>query len=80
MTITYQTIINEVNKIPVDFLQDVYKILHSFSSKIESHKQNKKEILELAGSWSDLSDNDFKDIMSEIHRNRTEMFNRNIEL
>ena len=80
MTITYQTIIEEVNQIHVAFLQDVYKILHSFALKVEHSKQNREKILELAGSWSDITDADFNDIMSEIKNDRNEMFNREIEL
>ena len=75
MTITYQTIIEKVNQIPVVFLQDVYNILHSFSSEIEHRKQNRGNILKLAGSWSDISKEDYKDLMSEINRSKKEMFN-----
>ncbi|MCF8373911.1 MAG: hypothetical protein K9H64_19970 [Bacteroidales bacterium] len=80
MTITYQTIINEINRIPVNFLPDVYNIVHSFTSKIETKEQNRKNILQFAGSWSDMPDEKFNDMMDEIHRNRKEMFSKDVQL
>lgn len=80
MTITYQTIINEINHIPLAYLQDVYKIIQSYSLKDDFQTQNRKKILEFAGSWNEMSDEDYKDIMSEINRSKEDMFNREIEL
>lgn len=80
MTITYQTIINELNQIPLAYLSDVYKIIHSYNSKIEQRQTNREKILEFAGSWSDIPEENFKDIMSEIHCSKEKMFNREIEL
>ena len=73
MTITYQTIINEIKRIPVHFLPEVYKIVHSFSTmmeKIENQEQNRKNILKFAGSWSDMPDESFNDMMAEINSSR----------
>jgi len=80
MLVTYQTLINEINQIPVSFLQDVYDLLHTYQVQINQKEQNRKKILEYAGDWADLSEQDFLDIKAEIERNRNEMFNREIDL
>jgi len=80
MVITYEKIVNEINQIPVAFLQDVYELLHNFHIQINQKEQNRNKILQFAGSWSDLSENDFADITQEIQRNRNEMFSKEIDL
>jgi len=80
MNVTYQTIINEINQIPVMFLQDVYNLLHTYHIQINEKEQNRNKILRFAGSWADLTDNDFLEITTEIKRNRNEMFSREVEL
>jgi len=80
MLVTYQTLINEINQIPVSFLQDVYDLLHTYQVQINQKEQNRKKILEYAGDWADLSEQDFLDIKAEIERNRKEMFNKEIDL
>jgi hypothetical protein len=79
-TVTYQHIINELNQIPVDFLLDVYNMLHSFKNKIDDRSTNRLNVLQFAGSWNDMSDDDFSDYKSEIERSKNEMFNRIIDL
>ncbi|OQX99436.1 MAG: hypothetical protein B6I24_02630 [Bacteroidetes bacterium 4572_128] len=80
MTVTYQTIINEINQIPVFYLQEAFQILHSFNEKIADKKANRNQILSLAGTWNDMSDKDFQDMINEIKSNRNEIFSKNIEL
>ncbi len=82
MTITYQTLINEINKVPVIFLQDVYNIIHSYNSAtVEKHEEsNKKNILKFAGSWSAIPDKEYDEIMSKIENTKSEMFSREVKL
>lgn len=40
MEITYQTIINEINHIPVSYLEEVYRLLHSFNSEKEEENND----------------------------------------
>ena len=80
MYATYQTIINEINQIPVVFLQDVYNILHNYHVRVNQKEQNRSRILKFAGAWKDLSEKDFLDIISEMKHTRNEMFSREIVL
>ena len=80
MQITYKTIIEEINQIPVEFLEEVYNIIHSFGKKDTNLKRNRDKILNFAGSWTDMTDEDFYDMMTEIKNSKEDMFSRNIEL
>jgi len=80
MPITYQTIINEINQIPVAFLQDVYQIVHNYQVKVNHKDRNRDEILKFAGAWSDMSDSDFMDMTNEMKKNENDLFNREVEL
>jgi hypothetical protein len=80
MPVTYQSIINEINEIPVAFLQDVYDMVHNYHVQIDKKEQNRNKILQFAGDWADLSDNDFLEITGEIKRSRDEMFSHEVEL
>ena len=80
MPVTYQNIINEINEIPVTFLEDVYDLLHNYHLQINQKEQNRIKILQFAGDWADLSDKDFIEITEEIKRGRDEMFSHEVEL
>lgn len=80
MQVTYQTIIDEINQIPVSFLEDLYKIIHSFNIREFDKEKNREKVLQLSGAWSDMPEEDYFDMMNEINRTKGEMFNRDIEL
>ncbi len=71
MSITYQTIINEINQINVVFLQDVYNMVHSFNTLKGQKEQNREKILQLAGSWSDMSDENFSDMTEFMNTHKS---------
>ena len=79
MTISYQTIINEINQVPVSMLNDVYNMVHSFNLKVVQKQQNRDEIMNFAGCWEDMKQEDFNDFMDIIKTERNNMFNREIE-
>ncbi|WP_373553946.1 hypothetical protein [Haliscomenobacter sp.] len=76
----YQSILLRLSRIPVDYLQKVDSYLQHFSENIEHKKQNQVEIMSLAGSWSDMSDDDFEDFLAVTKETGREMFSREIQL
>jgi hypothetical protein len=76
----YQSILLRLSRIPVDYLQQVDSYLQHFSENIEHKKQNQVEIMSLAGSWSDMSDDDFEDFFEVTKETGREMFSRDIQL
>lgn len=74
----YQYILLRLSRIPVDYLQQVDSYLQHFSENIEHKKQNQIEIMSLAGSWSDMSDDDFEDFLEVTKETGLEIFNREL--
>lgn len=76
----YQSILLRLSRIPVDYLQQVDSYLQHFSENIEHKKQNQVEIMSLAGSWSDMSEDEFEDFLEVTKETGREMFSREIQL
>ena len=76
----YQSILLRLSRIPVDYLQQVDSYLQHFSENIEHKKQNQVEIMSLAGSWSDMSEDEFEDFLEVTKETGREMFSRDIQL
>ncbi|AEE50248.1 hypothetical protein [Haliscomenobacter hydrossis] len=76
----YQSILLRLSSIPVDYLEQVDNYLQRFSQNIEKKKQNQVEIMSLAGSWSDMSDEDFGEFLEVAKSTGKELFIEDIEL
>ncbi len=76
----YKSVLKKLSQIPIDYLQAVDNFLSSLSMKIEKKQQNRNAILNLAGSWSDLSDEDFEDYRRATKETGEDLFNREVEL
>lgn len=76
----YKSVLKKLSQIPIDYLQAVDNFLSSLSMKIEKKQQNRNAILALAGSWSDLSDEDFEDYRRATKETGEDLFNREVEL
>ncbi|MCA0229105.1 MAG: hypothetical protein LCH91_01490 [Bacteroidetes bacterium] len=75
MTITLNTILKEIQDVPVDKLEDVYEYVHSLTP----HKKNsrlRKKILSFAGAFSDMSEESYQEFASEIQKSRKELFGK----
>lgn len=69
-----QQLIREIDLIPEDRLEEVYDLVHSFRRSLKNHKAQKEHILRFAGSWQDMTDEDFADFLEEIHSRRESAF------
>ena len=78
--ITVKTIQNEINYIPVNRLEEVYQLIYSFHRPILKEKLYKSKILDFAGTFNDMSDSDYKDLVSYTKKSRAKLFNRNINI
>ncbi len=45
-----------------------------------SKRQNREAILELAGGWNEMSENDFQEYLAEAKRSGGEIFDRDFQL
>lgn len=71
---TRNKLLYEISKIPDEKLPYIYHLIHSFRMGLNSKDKNPKNILNLAGSWKDMSEEDFNDFMEEIRIRRRNAF------
>lgn len=76
----YQSILNHLNTIPIIYLGQINDYLTNFKKKISKKEQNRTLILELAGSWNDMTENDFESFLLATKEVSKNMFNKEIEL
>jgi len=76
----YQSILLRLSSIPIDYLDQVDYYLQKFSQNLEQKKQNKVEIMSLAGSWDDMSEQDFDEFLEVAKDTGSELFSREVEL
>ncbi|MEL6462033.1 MAG: hypothetical protein AAFQ91_27995 [Cyanobacteria bacterium J06621_15] len=63
-------IIAEINLIPEDRRRELYELIHQFRIGLDQQKHNQDEIMQFAGSWSDMPEEDFSDFCEEIEQRR----------
>ena len=78
--LTLNTIIKDLKNVPVDRLEDLYSIIHSLQANNRKSDNRSKKILSFAGSFSDMTDRDFKDFLNHTKQTRNDVFDRNFEI
>lgn len=58
----------------------VNNFLKSLQKRSSSKEQNRKEILDLAGSWEDMEEQDFKEFLKKAKTSGQDLFNSHVEL
>jgi hypothetical protein len=71
-------IIAEINLIPEDKRKELYNLIHEFRIGLERSHNNVDEIMQFAGSWSDIPEEDFSDFCEEIEQRRQASSSRRI--
>lgn len=72
-------IIAEINLIPKDKHKELYDLIHKYRVDLEISKNNVNEIMEFAGSWSDIPEENFSDFSEEIEQRRQASSSRRFE-
>jgi len=76
----YRSILNRLSSIPVQYLKEVDDYLKSLKKKMASKKKNREAILQFAGAWSEMDDNEFEDLLMNIRETGEQLFNRETNL
>ena len=63
-------IIEEISLIPEDKLTELYNLIHHFRIGLKESENNVNEIMEFAGCWQDLSEEEFTNFSQEIEQRR----------
>jgi len=77
---TIKSIINELKEVPANRLEELYQLIHSMSRKVEPTESRRKKILSFAGSFGDMSNDDYADFLNYIQKTRNTLFTRDIRL
>ncbi|MCB0571737.1 MAG: hypothetical protein KDC66_18340 [Phaeodactylibacter sp.] len=76
----YKSVLGRLSQLSVDYLQLVDNYLSSLQTKLDKKEENRNAVLALAGTWSDLSEEDFEDFLRVTKETGDELFNREVEL
>ena len=77
---TYQSILQKLSSIPVEHLERVDEFLAQFSQNAQAKDEQRRAILNLAGSWSDMSEEDYNKFRREVKKAGNELFSREVDL
>jgi hypothetical protein len=68
--ISKDKIVEEINLIPDDKLTELYNLIHNFRIELSQSENQINEIMQFAGCWEKMSDEDFTDFCEEIEQRR----------
>ena len=78
--LTINTILKEINDIPLNRLDEVYEFVHSLKVNTQNTEERRKKILAFGGSFNDMSKDDYNDFVEDTTKTRAAVFNRNVDL
>jgi chromosome segregation and condensation protein ScpB len=76
----YKSVLKNLSFLPLEYLPKVDQYLSNLKKEIRDKETNKVAIMALAGSWSDMSKEDFSDYLDHARNTGKQLFNRDIEL
>lgn len=65
-----EQIIEEINLIPEEKRQELYKLIRDFRIGLEESDSEANQIMQFAGSWLDITEEDFNNFCTEIEQRR----------
>ena len=82
-TTLYQSVLKKLGDTPAEYLPEIDRFLSQLNRTVYLRKEkaeNREKILALAGSWSDMSEEDFQDYLRHAKESGSELFNREVDL
>lgn len=76
---TYQTIIEELSNVPSTYFNDILFFIKKLKVEVSNSKNN-SEIIDFAGSWNEFSNQEFEELNDFFANQRSNIFDREIEL
>ncbi|MDJ0662016.1 MAG: hypothetical protein QNJ42_21395 [Crocosphaera sp.] len=67
-------LIEEICLLPDTQLEEIYNMIHDFRLSTEKRYNNLENTLKFAGSWNDLTEEEFRDLSDEISSRRQQAF------
>jgi hypothetical protein len=69
-----ERIYKEIELLPEERLPDIYRLLHNFRLRLNLNAPSKAPVMRYAGSWSNMSHDDFSALTDEISERRQQAF------
>lgn len=69
-----EKLFDEIAKIPDEKVHEIFDFLHYFRLGLGIKASNPQKILQLAGSWKDMSEDDFEDFLNDVTTRRKNAF------
>lgn len=78
--LTLNAILKEIKDVPVNRLEELYQFVHSLTPTTKQTENLRKKILSFGGAFSDMSNKDYADFLSQTRKTRAKLFDRNFDL
>ena len=69
-TVLQRKVMDEIQAIPVERLLELYDVIHFFRIGAERTTPMMPDVMRFAGCWSDLSDDEFDDLLTDMAARR----------
>ncbi|MDW3650417.1 MAG: hypothetical protein R8P61_25300 [Bacteroidia bacterium] len=76
----YKSVLQKLISLPVEYLPQVNDFLSSLGQKHSRKEKNRESILALAGSWTDMLEEDFEEYLTHTKKTGDDLFGREVEL
>lgn len=67
-------LLEEISKIPDDKVPEIFDFLYHFRVGLGVNRSNPQKILQFAGSWENMSENDFMNFLNDVTTRRKNAF------
>jgi len=67
-------VIEEIRLVPKDRLREIYNFIHFFRLGLEKSQDSTEDIMQFAGCWQDMKDEDFEQFSQEMTERRRQAF------
>ncbi len=74
--VIYQSILQKLGTLPVDYLQQVEAFLSQLGEEVQSKEENRQKSMSFAGAWQDMPQEAFDDYLKDAMRAGNEAFGR----
>lgn len=72
--ITRDKVIAEIDQVPDHQLPELYAVIHDFKLRVGASQDSKHRIMQFAGSWADLPEEEFAAFLTEVRQRRHRAF------
>ena len=76
----YQSVLKKLGDIPAEYLSQIDEFLSQLNQEAQRQDNNREKILALAGSWTDMNEDDFQDYLKHAKESGSEAFGREVDL